>query len=105
MGRGRRNRPDPDLEDLLLASQVRLRLEPEHSLREILDVGIIAVFEAAQLAHPIPQAAAAGSMLSQVGLSDEQGWKIGVAPFHVESRAERNRHRARLLLDQDRAWA
>src|SRR5262245_43169574 len=105
MGSGRRNRPDPDLEDLLLTSQIRLRLEAEHTLREILDVSVIAIVEAAYLTHAIPQAAAAGSMLSQVGLSDEQGRKIGVAPLHVESRAERDRHRPRRLLDQDRARA
>ncbi len=96
----RRDGTNPDLKNLLLSGQVRLRLMAGHALREILDVGVVSVVESAQLAHAIVQAAATGPVLPELRLRQQQGRIIGVAALHVEGCAERYRHRAGRLLDE-----
>ena len=48
-----------------------------------------------------PPCESVGAMLAQVRLRDEERRKIGVAALYIQGRAERNRYRARLLLDQN----
>src|SRR5205823_863437 len=40
-------RADPKLENLLAAGEVRLRLKEEHAVREVFDVGVVAIVQSA----------------------------------------------------------
>jgi hypothetical protein len=74
----RRDRADPDFEQLRLAAQVRAREELEHPAREGFDVGVVAVVHAAQFADALVQVGVRGAVLAQPGLGQPQGREVRV---------------------------
>ncbi len=71
-----------------MARDVGLRLEAEHAVREVFDIGVIAVVEAAQFAHAVVKISAAFAMLAKPGLRDQQRREIRIAALHIDGKAE-----------------
>src|SRR5688572_8348498 len=62
----RLDRANPDLENLLLAAQVRIGLELKHATWKIFYVGVVAVIQSPQFTQTLIEIRAARTMLAQV---------------------------------------
>src|SRR5207244_4292174 len=62
----RLDRANPNLEDLLLAIEVRIRMKLEHPSREVLNVSVVAVVQSSNRAKPLVQITVARAMLSEI---------------------------------------
>ncbi len=98
------HRADPDLEDLLLSSQVSAGMEPGHAIWEVLDVGIVAIVHAARLANALEQVAIDTAVLAEIGARKPQCNPVRIATFDVYRKSERHGN-TRCLLFDDRCLA
>src|SRR3954471_5632914 len=83
------NRTNPDLKDLLLPREVRVRLKLEHPAREIFDIRVISVVEAAGFAQTLVKMAIAGAMLPKVRSHQGERRIIWIAALHINGKPER----------------
>ena len=81
-------RADPDFEDLVAAGHVHRWHAPAATLRECLDVGVVAVVEAADFADDLEQVARLVAMFAEPGVGDPQGVEIRFAAAQVDGEAE-----------------
>ncbi len=95
----RRHGAQPDLEVLLAARDVGEREGGPAVLDEVLDVGVVAVVEAALAAQVVHQHAVEGAVLAEVRARDGERIEVGVLAGDVERVADRDGVRARVLLD------
>ena len=100
-----RDGPDPDLEQLRAARQVRRGLRPEHAVGEVLEVGVVAVVHAARLAHPLEQVRRRVAVLAEPRPHHVERDKVGVGARDGDGKAERDGRGAPRLGDERHARA
>ncbi len=84
------DRPNPDLEDLLMPGQIWIRLELIHASRKIFDVSIITIIQTSSLAQPLVEMAVAGTMLPEIRNDQRQRGPILVSLLQIDGEAKRN---------------
>ena len=93
------HRADPDLEDLLLAAKIGVRMKLVHAAREILDVRVVTVIHAARFANALEQMRVSAAVLAKIRTRQPQCDPILVATLEVDRESERDCHGRRFLLD------
>ncbi len=93
------NRPNPDLKNLLFATQVRIRSKLKHAARKVFDVNVVAVIQAARFAQALIEIAVAGTMLSEIGLHHRQRRPVFIRARDVDRKTKRDRGGARFALN------
>ena len=98
------HRPQPDGELALTARAARLRRRRVAALlREVLDVRVVAVVEAARLAQPLHEAPVELAVLAERRARHQPGGEVGAVARQRPRHADRDRRRRRLLLDEPHA--
>src|SRR5215213_5118438 len=91
--------PNPDLEYLRRAPEVRVGRELEHAAREVFDVGVVAVVKPARLAESLVQVTHRRAVLAQIRRDERECGPVLVGARDRDWEAHRDGGRARLALD------
>src|SRR5262245_14952639 len=95
----RLDRTNPDLEDLLLAPEIRVGRELKHPAREIFDVCVVAVVQAALFAQLLVKIIVARPVLAEIRGDERQRRPVLVAALDADRKPERDGRRTSLALN------
>src|SRR5438876_1221697 len=96
----RLDRPNPDLKDLLLASQVRIGLELKHAARKVFYVSVITIVQSTRFAQTLIKIAVAGAVLAKVRSNNRQRRPVFINARNANWKTKRDRRRASLTLHE-----